>query len=308
MDPQIAQGYGSASYVVEKYRPQLDVLLAHGDAIGLHPHAWRWQPDQRVWIADHGNQDWVDECVEQAVSSYRESFRRAPAYHRFGAGFMNTRTMNLLKELGVRIDMTVEPGEPPFRDPHPPETTWTGKTGDFRFTLRSPYRPHSNDYTRPAGESVDNLWELPLSSARPMSHGQMSMLRSRLLHPARSARRLPRKLAGLVGIRHRIAANWGKGSGNRANGHRSLTMWGARPDSPSFWEVAFAAANELEHPYLAFAIRSDTGSDDVLLGRFNAIFNELEKDPRATTLTFVTPQEALAALNCFKSAGAVFDS
>jgi hypothetical protein len=72
--------------------------------------------------------------------------------------------------------------------------------------------------------------------------------------------------------------------------------------------VAFAAANELEHPYLAFAIRSDTGSNDVLLGRFNAIFNELEKDPRATTLTFVTPQEALAALNGFKSADAVFDS
>jgi hypothetical protein len=53
---------------------------------------------------------------------------------------------------------------------------------------------------------------------------------------------------------------------------------------------------ELEQPYLAFAIRTDIWSAPVLLSGFNAILDALASDPRATTVTFVTPEEALATM------------
>src|SRR5436190_12457798 len=41
MDPQIAQGYGSAMWFVEQYSTEIAALRSAGDEIGLHTHAWR---------------------------------------------------------------------------------------------------------------------------------------------------------------------------------------------------------------------------------------------------------------------------
>jgi hypothetical protein len=297
MDPQIALSYGSPSFLAEKYGAQLDRLVAAGDAIGLHPHAWRWQADQRVWVADHGNQAWLDECVELAVRSFRESFDMAPTYHRFGAQFMSTPTMNLLARLGVGIDLTVEPGEPPNRGFSLPGAIWTGETGDFRCVPRLPYKPAPDDYTRCAQGTDNGLWELPLTSARQViSRRLLPIVRSRLGHPVRSARGLWRKLAGARQRRDWLSAPHVKRGANSLDEYRLLAMWAGQPRPAQFWDLAFSAAMELEQPYLAFAIRTEMGSDPVLLSRFNAILDALASDPRATTVSFVSPEEALATL------------
>src|SRR5712692_222548 len=44
MDPQIAEAYGSATWVVDRYGRHLDEVLRHGDEVGLHPHMYRWLP------------------------------------------------------------------------------------------------------------------------------------------------------------------------------------------------------------------------------------------------------------------------
>src|ERR1700683_66997 len=96
IDPQIEPAYGSRKSLAETYRSQLDKLVAEGDAIGIHPHAWRWDPDRQVTVGDHGNAKFVEECACMAVSLFTEVFGRLPDYHRYGGQYMSTATMNLL--------------------------------------------------------------------------------------------------------------------------------------------------------------------------------------------------------------------
>jgi hypothetical protein len=73
-------------------------------------------------------------------------------------------------------------------------------------------------------------------------------------------------------------------------------MWLDWPDPRHFWDAAFEAAAAQEHPYLAFAIRTDTGSDPVLRRTFTRVMDALMEDKRVGDLGFVTPAEALAQM------------
>jgi hypothetical protein len=286
IDHQIAMGYGSPTYAAEKYRAQLDDLAAAGDAMGVHPHAWRWDAEREVTVAEHADRQWVDSCTELAVGRFREVFDRVPDYHRFGAQYMSTPTMNLLRSLGVTIDLTVEPGEGPDRDAQLPGTVWTGQTGDFRGSPSAPYQPSPADYLQPAGEAggESTLWEVPLtSSGRSRFPLPPRRLRSRLRHPVRSAHGLVRRLAPAVGA-------------SGPAGNRLLAMWLDWPDPRHFWDAAFDAAASQPRPYLAFAIRTDTGSDPALRRTFTRIMGALTEDKRVADLCFVTPAEALAQM------------
>ena len=84
-DPQIALGYGSPSYVFRRYGSFFDDAVRAGDAVGVHPHAWRWRGPGTGWVSDHTDQAWVNECLEVAVSSYVEKFGHVPTFHRYGA-------------------------------------------------------------------------------------------------------------------------------------------------------------------------------------------------------------------------------
>jgi hypothetical protein len=286
IDPQVAMGYGSPAYVAEKYRAQLDELASGGDAIGVHPHAWRWDAERQLTVAEHADRQWVDSCTEMAVGSFQGVFGRDPDYHRFGAQYMSTATMNLLRNLGVSIDLTVEPGEGPDRDAQLPGTVWTGQTGDFRHAPTTPYRPSPDDYLRPAGEVGEGgeIWEVPLTStSRGRFPGPPNRLRSRLQHPVRTARGLARRVAPAAG-------------GSAGPPPRLLAMWLEWPDPRDFWDAAFDAAASQPHPYLAFAIRTDTGSDPTLRRTFTTLMDALMQDERVADLSFVTPAGALAQL------------
>jgi hypothetical protein len=286
IDPQVAMGYGSPTYVAQRYRAQLDDLAAAGDAIGVHPHAWRWDAERQVTVAEHEDRQWVDSCTELAVGSFRQVFGRVPDYHRFGAQYMSTPAMNLLRSLGVTVDLTVEPGEGPNRDAPRPGTVWTGQTGDFRHAPTSPYRPSHEDYLRPAdgAGAGGDLWEVPLTSSdRSRFPAPANRARARLQHPLRSARGLVRRLTPSFGPLGPPAP-------------RLLAMWLEWPGPRDFWDAAFAAATSQPRPYMAFAIRTDTGSDPVLRHTFTTLMDALMQDERAADLSFVTPAEALAQM------------
>ena len=55
MDEQIARVYGDPAWAADKYGPQLNEMMAAGDELGLHPHAWRWQDPPGRWLQDHAS-------------------------------------------------------------------------------------------------------------------------------------------------------------------------------------------------------------------------------------------------------------
>jgi len=73
-------------------------------------------------------------------------------------------------------------------------------------------------------------------------------------------------------------------------------MWLDWPDPRHFWDAAFEAASSAQPPYLAFAIRTDTGSDPMLRHTFTRIMDALMEDKRVGDLGFATPAEALAQM------------
>ena len=75
-----------------------------------------------------------------------------------------------------------------------------------------------------------------------------------------------------------------------------IVMWREWRSPADFWDAAFAAADELESPYLVFTIRSDTPIDAGLRATFDGILDHLDRDPRAERLAFTTPDDAFGPL------------
>lgn len=105
-DPQIEHVYGDPAWLLRRYAEAAKA----GDAVGLHTHAWRWDEGERRWISDHGDQEWIERCVRTSFDVFRAVRGRGAELFRFGDGWINAATLDLLESLGVRIDLTLEPG------------------------------------------------------------------------------------------------------------------------------------------------------------------------------------------------------
>jgi hypothetical protein len=154
MDAQIAHAYGSATWVAESYRSQLEELRDEGDEIGLHPHAWRWIDPPGRWLADWGHREGADQIVRDAFAAFESAFGRRCVSQRFGDRYLSADMVATLRDLGVRTDLTVEPGAP----------------GIHRHAPRSPYVPSDRDpmvasLQHTVGEG--DLWEVPMTAFNP---------------------------------------------------------------------------------------------------------------------------------------------
>jgi len=163
MDPQIAQAYGGPAWSVARYGRLLDRLSASGDEIGLHIHAWRWDQAFGNWIADMGNQEWVDSCVRMGFEAFEQSLRRPCLSFRFGDHWMNNATLDLVERLGARFDLTVEPGRKKLLNTEP----YTGIPPDYSLTPSQPYRPSKTNFTEGSDSTARQLWVVPLSTFDP---------------------------------------------------------------------------------------------------------------------------------------------
>jgi hypothetical protein len=147
LDPQITEAYGRADYAFERYRAVWERVLAAGDGIGIHVHAWRRHGDG--WSTEHGDADWVVRCVSEGLDAFeRCTGRRAPMF-RFGDRFQSDRVMRLLEERGVEFDLTLEPGLPAEAAVRH-EGRASGGLPDYRKVPRAPYFPSRFDYRRRA--------------------------------------------------------------------------------------------------------------------------------------------------------------
>ena len=132
MDPQIAHTYGFPAWPVTRYRRLFDYIAESGDEIGLHVHAWRWDTCSNRWIADMGDQEWVEQCIRMSFEAFEQSLARSCRSFRFGDHWINDATLDLVEELGAWFDLTTEPG---LKRPKLPDEC-VGSGADFEHVPR----------------------------------------------------------------------------------------------------------------------------------------------------------------------------
>jgi hypothetical protein len=278
MDPQIEMAYGTPSYLPERFASFFESIDGTGDSTGVHPHAWRWDTKNTTWVADHEDACWISTCIGTAYEAHRDAFGGTPLFHRFGSSFMSTDIMNEVRATGSAFDLTLEPGEPSTPAGVRDGVVWRGDLPDYSAIPRVPYQPERSDFRLVGSDPDDGIVAVPLSAGRYVPPGTPTarqLATKRFSHPMRSARGAVRRLC-------RQPAE------NPRPSYRLLAMWRPWRSPADFWNSAFAAAEELERPYLAFAIRSDLGVPDRAGDEFEAIIAALLHDRRAERLTFTT--------------------
>lgn len=263
MDPQVAEAYGSPTWAISTYRRFVDEARAQGDELGIHPHPYRWEASRHVWINDLANQPWVEQCVRVSTAAFEDALGSTCVSSRFGDRWMNDATVHLLEELGVRFDLTLEPGRPGTASPVGDELS-TGRLPDLTMIPGHPYRPGLDDFRRQAPHRADGLWMLPVTTHR--------------LSPLlRHARRTYCRFTGLELLTDVASL--------------SLAL---RP--VLFRDVLDGALAGDGHRPLVFVLRSDSGSNAREKCRLLTNLDYLLTDCIARRLVFVTPVEAAGML------------
>jgi hypothetical protein len=262
IDPQI-EPYGSGTWIVDRYPDHMDEIQRAGDEIGVHPHAYRWLKNERSWLHDFGNQAWVEHCLTMSLEGFSKALGRTCLSLRYGDRWLNTATLNLAERLGIRFDLTVEPGTLPYATPSVGERA-SGPLPDYRRVPRVPYTPSPSDFRCADRRDARSIREIPLTS----SYFRLGF------HPRQYLRRLRAN-----GIR-----------GRRQN--RPLYMWESWPAPNTFDQLLDRALAAQRRPYLAFAIRSRPDIREAI----GASVDALLAHPAHSRFRFSTPAEALAEL------------
>src|SRR5262249_40908229 len=157
----IERAYGRPLWVADRYGAALEHMERAGDELGLHTHARRWDEALGKWVTDHGNQAWVEHCVDVSFKAYRTAFGRPCRSFRFGDRWMNDPTMGLLESLGAKFDLTLEPGMRAMPTLVPGELA-TGSLPDCRAVPRRPYRASQHDFVTPDHANGRTVYTIPL--------------------------------------------------------------------------------------------------------------------------------------------------
>lgn len=165
MDPQITEVYGTSDWIVRQHQAAFDEFEALRDDVGLHTHPYRWDAVKESWVIDHGDQAWVDQCLDSAFDAFERALGRPCRTFRFGDRWMSNATVRRLEQLGVRHDLTLEPGQKAVSTYCPGER-FTGAIPDYSGVPTRPYRPSTADYQTADAARPDGLWVIPLSTAR----------------------------------------------------------------------------------------------------------------------------------------------
>lgn len=183
MDPQIEKIYGSTDWTAKNFKTQIDLYRKEGDLLGLHAHAYRWEPSRDGWIVDHGDQKWIEHCLRVSFEAFERSFGEKCDSFRFGSRWMNNETMALLETLGTRFEMTVEPGYTEEKQNTDGEN-FTGSIPSHLGAPHYPYHPLRNNFLREDRSKKEGLWVIPTSTgAGRHPRSWKGKLLWRLTHP-----------------------------------------------------------------------------------------------------------------------------
>jgi hypothetical protein len=270
MDPQIAMTYGSAGVFVEQHHAFIDRARTAGDGLGVHPHAWRWDDTCGGWVGDLANRDFVLESLETAVETFRSTVGHTPELLRYGDAYLDDAIVDAAEHAGIRYDLTLEPGQPARPVPETAEgevaTAWLP---DWRRVPRVPYSPARDDYRRPSADPTRSIRLVPLSSG-PRWLGSSLRARARAVHTN-----------GRDGWRQRDPL------------YMALPYW-TTPNT--FGEMVRRTLAVQDHPYLAFAIRTDWALRLDHRQNIERCLDALLREQGRRQLVFSTPAEACKVL------------
>lgn len=262
IDPQIALTHGSADWAVRTYAERIAEAKGCGDEIAAHVHVYRWDAALERWIADFANETWVESCVRDALADYERVLGEPCRIFSFGDGWHNQASVGLIERLGIRIDLSMEPGCGAVSPSGPGELS-TGVHPDRRGMPAHPYRPSATDFLKPDREGRTRLWFLPMSTGPE--------------HPAWAKHR-PGFLARMAGAKPpAVKINLG------FEPERFMPMF----------EAAVCAG---PRPYVAIAVRTDVGSNEGLLGYVDGNLQAILNHRLAGRFIFMAPSEALPLL------------
>jgi hypothetical protein len=175
---------------------------------------------------------------------------------------MGDEIVEVIRELGARADLTVEPGRPAHAMSSTP-----GPVPDQFRAPRTPYQPDPADYLSAMPQSSsDGLWILPLASVDPDA----------ALPPWR---RLGRR------VRHRGRPR-----------HRPLLLWSPWP-SELLWDLVEADVDAGQLSVLPFIVRADTLLNPAWSERFESHLLALAEHPFGRRVELTTPSVAVSRLS-----------
>lgn len=264
-DPQIEMAYGSPEWAFHHYARIIEDLEKSQDSLGVHPHAYRWEQTIKKWLIDHGNQEWVNHCVQMSFTAFENSLGKKPDSFRFGDRWLNNETLTLAESLGARFDLTVEPGHPsvPTLRGRAP---FTGVIPSYTGAPKHPYRPSLADFRVADPNRKDGLWAIPISTTT-MSH-ELSVLR-KLVYRFFDAEKLrPVHLTLFLNL-----------------------------DPGFFGRSINYLLKSLESPHLSLKVRTDSFIKPDQRRNVEENLQCLMSHPRRKDFLFSTPAEAIALLS-----------
>jgi hypothetical protein len=195
-DPQIEAIWGAGGWPISSRRERVAALVAAGDELGVHCHAFRWDATGDRWVSDQADPENVARCVDASLDAFEAAVGRRCRSFRFGARWLDDATVARLAARGVEFDLTVEPGFPPIGAEDSPDVL-LGDAPDYRRAARDVHRP-GPDFRAAArdGEPGPALWMVPLSTGTPERGAHALRRRARNLLRPRGAR-APRPWAPL---------------------------------------------------------------------------------------------------------------
>jgi hypothetical protein len=257
LDPDIERAFGRTDFPVRRHQDLFNRILKHADVLGIHVHALRWNAEKGVVFSDYADEAWPAECLQVAASTFHSCFGAPPRAVSFGGYFMRESVLDTVVELGIRAEITVEPGLKAKREDPSFGAYSTAPSGNFVRCPRLPYYPSRMAFDTPAtaAEEVRPLLMVPLTSSDP-----------RMIFK-RWYRRLVRR---------------------QPPGYEPLNPWKMWSSAQRFWDVAQRAVGELRAPYLAFALRTEARNTDAHR-RVSELFDYLPRHPIAKRLRIVGP-------------------
>lgn len=268
MDPQVEQGYGSATWTVDHYRSLLSDLESNGDELGLHIHATRWNETAQRWVGDYGDEGWVSECVRSSFIAFENALKRPCESVSLGDRWSSNQTVALVEQLGAKYFLSIEPGAHPTGAEMGYE--FTGQWPDYAATPTRPYHPSQEDYTRERKRSARNLWMIPLSAGK--YEGEKTFRLWRL-----------KRLAKAVGV-----------DGQR---HSESTTLRLHIPPEVFRRVIGGLLNISNVHYLAMVVRSEVCFEQPKRARLEENMEFLLQHPQVSRFRFVRPDEAINLFN-----------
>ncbi|GJL90816.1 hypothetical protein [Hyphococcus sp.] len=158
MDRHIAELYGGADAITQRYQRELELAFEAGDEIGLHIHVA--ERDKRgCWRVNYADEKLVAETVDDAFDQFLSFFGRPCKAVRMGDMWISKSCMRHLARKGLLYDVSMETGlRSQQLKAHYPGTSSKGRRPSLVAAPLKPFQPFAGE------DEIGEMWALPLSS------------------------------------------------------------------------------------------------------------------------------------------------